>query len=121
MQLSHETTPEGLTRVRCAGKVDLVEFQHGRDPLVNLLGPQVYRGRVLFDLSQIEYIDSSGIGWLVVTFKRFCQAKGTIVFHSPSRFVRDTLDLLRLDLVLPLAEDEAAARAKVLVQDDSTN
>lgn len=114
MELSHETTPDGLTLVRCAGKVGLVEFQHGRDPLVGLLGRQVYRSRVLFDLSQIDYIDSSGIGWLVVTYKRFCQAKGRIVFHSPSQFVRDTLDLLRLDLVLPLAENEEAARAKAM-------
>jgi anti-anti-sigma factor len=121
MQVSHETTPEGLTLVRCAGKVGLVEFQQGRDPLVNLLGSKIYRGRVLFDLSQIDYIDSSGIGWLVVTYKRFCQAKGWIVFHSPSQFVRDTLDLLRLDLVLPMAENEAAARARALAQDATRN
>jgi anti-anti-sigma factor len=113
MQLSHEATPEGFLRVRCDGPVTLVELQHGHDPLVELLGPEVYRGRVLFDLSQISYIDSSGIGWLVVSYKRFCQAKGRIVFHSPSRFVRDTLDLLRLDLVLPLAEDEKAALERV--------
>jgi anti-anti-sigma factor len=114
MQLSQETLPEGITLVRCAGKVTLAEFQFGRDPLVNLLGPEVHRGRVLFDLSQIAYIDSSGIGWLVVSYKRFRQAGGQIVFHSPSPFVRDMLDLLRLDLVLPLAENESAALARLL-------
>jgi anti-anti-sigma factor len=103
--------PEGPVRVRCDGPVTLVELQHGHDLLVELLGLDVYRGRVLFDLSQISYIDSSGIGWLVVSYKRFCQAKGRIVFHSPSPFVRETLDLLRLDLVLPLAENEEAALA----------
>jgi anti-anti-sigma factor len=113
MQLSHEVTPEGLVRVRCEGSVTLVDLQHSRDPLVELLGPEVYRGCVLFDLSQLNYIDSSGIGWLVVSFKRFCQARGRIAFHSPSPFFRDTLDLLRLDLVLPLAENEAAAQEMV--------
>jgi anti-anti-sigma factor len=74
-----------------------------------MLGLDVYKGQILFDLSQIIYIDSSGIGWLVVTYKRFCQARGRVVFHSPSRFVRDTLDMLRLDLVLPLAVNEEGA------------
>jgi anti-anti-sigma factor len=116
MQLSHETTPEGLVRVRCEEKVTLIELQHGRDPLVKLLGPDAYHNRVLFDLSRITYIDSSGIGWLVVSYKRFCQAQGGIVFHSPSKIVKDTLDVLRLDMVLPLAANEDAALERLKAQ-----
>src|SRR5216683_6143535 len=102
MKLSHETTPDGLILVRCAGTFTLVELRQVHDPLVNLLGPEVYSGRVLLDLSQVSYLDSSGIGWLVVSYKRFSQANGRIVFHSPSPFVKNTLDMLRLDLILPL-------------------
>ena len=114
MKLSHEKTKDGLTLVHCAGRLTLVELQHVHDPLVKQLGRQVYRTRVLLDLSQVEYLDSSGIGWLVVSYKRFRQAKGTIVFHSPSPFVKQLLDMMRLDLVLPVVADEEAARARAL-------
>ena len=74
-----------------------------------LLGPRGYARDVLLSLAQTHFIDSSGLSWLVVCHKRFCQGGGKLVLHSVRAPILELLALMRLDLALHLAEDEAAA------------
>ena len=73
-----------------------------------------YRQKVLLDLENTTFIDSSGISWLMICHKHFVQAGGKVVYHSAPPLVQQTLKLLRLNLVLNLADDEDAARAMAL-------
>ena len=70
-----------------------------------------YRSRVLMNLEKAEYIDSSGIGWLLTHHKHFLQAGGKLVLHSVPPRINDVFQLLRMSAVLHIAPDEAAARA----------
>jgi anti-anti-sigma factor len=110
MQLSQLPSDGAVTFVRCSGKISQSEIQHDHDPLGELLGPGAYGRRVLFDLSQTNYIDSSGISWMLTMHKRFRNSSGKIVFHSAPPLVQQTLDLLRMNLILNLAPDLEAAR-----------
>jgi anti-anti-sigma factor len=86
-------------------------FTAGVDnPLEALLGAAWSRHRVLLDLRQTEYIDSSAVGWLLNSHKAFVGAGGRLVLHSVQPKVRRILTTLRIDAVVPLAEDEPAAR-----------
>ncbi|MCS7236855.1 MAG: STAS domain-containing protein [Thermoguttaceae bacterium] len=79
------------------------------DPLIRLGGRDIYRKVVLLDLSASDFVDSSGLSWLLVAHKRFCEAKGQLILHSLTPNVLSTIRMMRLDLVLNLAEDEAQA------------
>ena len=79
------------------------------ESLEELLGPERYGRRVLLSLSETRFIDSAGLSWLVLCHKRFCQGGGKMVLHSVTPGILELLHMMRLDLALYLAEDEAAA------------
>lgn len=74
-----------------------------------LLGPDGYTRKVLLSLAEITIIDTFGMSWLLIVHKRFCQAGGRLVLHSIRPAVMQFLQVVRFELVLYLAEDEAAA------------
>jgi anti-anti-sigma factor len=114
MQLSQLPSDSAVTLVRCSSKISQSEIQHDQDPLGELLGPGAYSRRVLFDLSQTNYIDSSGVSWMLTMHKRFRNSAGKIVYHSAPPLVQQTLDLLRMNLILHLAPDLNTARSIAL-------
>ena len=65
--------------------------------------------KVGVNLAGVQYIDSSGVGALVRTFKRLREVDGKIRFFAPSRQVRQILRMVRLDTLLELTEDEDTA------------
>jgi anti-sigma B factor antagonist len=68
---------------------------------------------VAVNLSGITYLDSSGIGALVRSFTTLKLAGGKCTFFAPSKQVLMLLKMVRLDTILDLAEDEAAALARI--------
>jgi anti-anti-sigma factor len=100
-----------LVRVQCEGEISQVKFQLNDNPLESLLGPKVYTRKLLLNLDRVEFLDSSGISWLVVSHKNFQQHQGALVLHSIPPRIHQVLQFCRMDRLLRLAEDEAAARA----------
>jgi anti-sigma B factor antagonist len=69
------------------------------------------RGTVVVDLSRTEYVDSAGLGTLVLLNKEARAAGGCLVLAGLSDHVRDLLRLVRLDEVFTIAATvEEAAR-----------
>ena len=95
--------------LECRGSLSQLVLE---DPAImeRLLGPGGYSRRVILDLEQAEDIDSSGVSWLVVLFKRFREAGGRLVLHSIPPRVDHVLRLLHIDSVVPTARDARAAR-----------
>jgi stage II sporulation protein AA (anti-sigma F factor antagonist) len=100
-------------RVQCEGEISQVKFQLNDNPLESLLGSTVYTRKVLLNLERIEFLDSSGISWLVVSHKHFNQQGGALALHSIPPRIHQVLQFCRMDKLLRLAEDEAAGRALV--------
>jgi len=96
--------------VTCQGEVTRIGVGLGRDPLAELLGPGVYRSRVLLSLEDASQMDSSGIAWLVNCNRRFNEAGGMLVIHSVPPTIMELFALLHLPKVLHLAEDLAKAK-----------
>jgi anti-sigma B factor antagonist len=61
------------------------------------------------NLSQVSYLDSSGIGAIVGAFTAVKGAGAQCRFFAPSAQVLKVLKMVRLDTVLDLRTDEAAA------------
>ena len=83
------------------------------DPIGRLLGADAFTRTVLLSLEGVEFMDSSGIGWLLACRKRFREAGGKLVVHSVPAAVLDVIKVMRLGHVLRLADDEPAALAMV--------
>jgi anti-anti-sigma factor len=102
-----------LIRLQVDGQITQRDFSPGGDPLADLLGPDVYTRQVLIDLSKAPMVDSSGIGWLIASHKRFREKGGRVVVHSYQPLVANTLKLLKMDRVLVLAGSLRDAEALV--------
>jgi anti-sigma B factor antagonist len=61
------------------------------------------RATVVVDLSRTEYVDSAGLGTLVLLNREARAAGGCLVLAGLSDHVRDLLRLLRLDEVFTIA------------------
>ena len=96
---------EDNSYVRCQtdGDISQDRFDPAREPLAQILGDDVYSKRVLLGLEGSNYVDSSGVNWLLRCHKRFREAGGKLVLHSPSPLVVQTLKVLKLDRVFFLA------------------
>jgi anti-anti-sigma factor len=101
----------GVVRVLCEGNISQQHFPPGTDPLENLLGPGCFGHKILFNMEKVGYIDSSGVSWLIVCHKRCRELKGSLVIYAVPPVVKHILKLLRMDLLLQIAENEPAAMA----------
>ncbi len=79
-------------------------------PVHEVAGDGCYSRQALMGLEETEYIDSSGLSWILCSHKRFQAAGGKLVIHSIPVRVEEVLRVMRLDQVLHLAADEAAAQ-----------
>jgi len=64
---------------------------------------------VAVDLSEIEFIDSAGIGVLVALFKNSRLKGGRARFCGLRPGVRSVLEIIRLDQIFEIYDDVAAA------------
>jgi anti-anti-sigma factor len=95
----------------CSGEVSQTYAKPGEDPLAGAAGPSVYARKVLLDCRLTRFIDSSGIGWLLLAHKRFAASGGRLILHSIPPLIRHPINLLRLDKVLTIVATEADALA----------
>jgi anti-anti-sigma factor len=109
MKLSLSEDLPTHVRIKLDGNLTHRELPSEGDPLAVLLGPSVYKRRVLLDLSTAQYLDSSGIGWLLSSHKQFRLNGGKFILHSLQPMVMNVVKLLKLDSLLNLALDQRAA------------
>lgn len=104
----------GLILVAAEGNITATDFDvAGTNPLQTLLGATWSSNRVILNMEKTAYIDSSAIGWLISTRKSFADAGGAIAIYNVQQAVRQLMDMLKISRVLPIADDEAAARKLV--------
>ena len=58
----------------------------------------------VLDLSQVSFMDSIGLGWVMKGFKLCKQAGGALILFRPSEPVRRLIETLKLDRLIPVAE-----------------
>jgi anti-sigma B factor antagonist/stage II sporulation protein AA (anti-sigma F factor antagonist) len=108
MELSVRSRGDGIIRLSVAGRITLREVG-GADPLRALAGEQVYGERILLNLQSVEFLDSSGVSWLLNCHIRCREAGGALVLHTIHPLALKVLTTLRMHHVLTLAENEEDA------------
>jgi anti-sigma B factor antagonist len=71
-------------------------------------------GRLVLDLSDLRYMDSSGIEELIGTFQTLRSRNGGLRLLKPNSKVKELLDLTKLSDVLGVVDDEDAAISGLL-------
>ncbi|WP_375418306.1 STAS domain-containing protein [uncultured Hymenobacter sp.] len=65
------------------------------------------------DLSEVRYINSTGIGALVSLLTKFRSRGGEMVLINPADHPKKMLALTKLNSIFSVADDEAAARQQL--------
>lgn len=97
-----------VTIIEAAGRITLGEN-------VEILRDQIHqlaakgRHKVLLNLAEVTYIDSSGIGEMVSSFTTLSNLGGSLKLLKLTKRIRDLLQITKLYTVFDVFEDEAEA------------
>ena len=92
--------------VRLTGSVDL---EHAPEIRQRLLDAVAERVNIFVDLSEVTYIDSSGIACLVEALQAARNHSATLGLIAVSRQAMRVLELARLDMVFSIHDDLPSA------------
>ena len=99
---------DGVTIVDLSGRITLGEGSVVlRDTVKDLLGKG--QKKILLNLGDVSYIDSSGIGELVSAFTSVRNQGGELKLLHLTKKVHDLLQITKLYTVLDVKDDEAGA------------
>jgi anti-sigma B factor antagonist len=94
--------------VDVSGRITLGEGSSAlRDCLRDLMAQN--NKKILLNLSEVSYIDSSGIGELVSGFTTVANSGGTLKLLGLTKRVKDLLQITKLYTVFDVHEEEAHA------------
>jgi len=99
---------EGVAVVDMSGRITLGEGSVVlRDTIRDLIGKG--QKKILLNLGDVTYIDSSGIGELVSAFTAVRREGGELKLLNLTKKVHDLLQITKLYTVFDIKDDEAAA------------
>ena len=99
---------DGVNIVDCSGRITLGE---GSVVLRDIVKELLAKGqkKILLNLGEVNYIDSSGIGELVSGFTTVTNSGGALKLLNLNKRVKDLLQITKLYTVFDVHEDEASA------------
>ncbi len=98
----------GVTVLDLAGRITLGEGSSTmRDALKDVLAKG--EKKILLNLSEVSYIDSSGIGELVSAFTTVTNQGGQLKLNGLNRRVKDLLQITKLYTVFEVFDEESTA------------
>ena len=102
----------GLIVVALTGEMDIANAPQLASRVVGFGGTG--RDRVVIDLSELTFIDSTGINALVSAVRSVEAVGGSVIVAAPTPHVRQVFDIVRLSDVVALEQslDVAIARSR---------
>ena len=98
----------GVTVVDVSGRITLGEGSSNlREGIREMLGKG--HKKILLNLGEVSYIDSSGIGELVSAFTSVTNQAGQLKLLNLTKRVKDLLQITKLYTVFEVFDDEAKA------------
>lgn len=99
---------DGVSILDCSGRITLGEGSITlRDTVRDLLGKG--QKKILLNLGDVSYIDSSGIGELVSAFTTVRNQGGELKLLNLTKKVHDLLQITKLYTVFDVRDDETSA------------
>jgi len=92
----------GNYKIQVSGQVDLYTSPDLRKAILGSVDKS--KDTIIIQLSQVEYMDSSGVATLVEGLRSATKQKKSFQLLSPSHAVRKVLNLSRLETVFAITE-----------------
>lgn len=108
LSLETQTCRPGVTVLVISGRLSLGQERGQIESAVLKVLNEGVR-KLVFDLSQVDYIDSTGIGVIAYCFGRISQRHGHAGIAGANDLTRELFRLTRLDNVIAFYPDVAAA------------
>ncbi|MFQ6048062.1 MAG: STAS domain-containing protein [Phycisphaerae bacterium] len=96
--------------VELAGEVDMYRTPQLLTTLSSITESQP--PRVVVDLSEVQYMDSSGVGTLVHLFRQVKSYQGQLILVGPRPRVRSIFEITRLDRFFTICQTQSEALAR---------
>lgn len=104
---------DGVALLNCGDDMKALGMCAEFTELKDLVGVDWANRKIAIGFSEVSYIDSAAIGWLLSLNKVINEAGGKLVLHSMSPSVRRVLTLMRLESVFNLADDAGQAHQQL--------
>lgn len=105
MSIDIQTTEQnGNYKIQVIGQVDLYTSPNLRKAILESVDKS--KGLIIVQLSQVEYMDSSGVATLVEGLRSATKQNKSFQLMSPSHAVRKVLNLSRLETVFSIVESQ---------------
>jgi anti-anti-sigma factor len=102
MYQSHYTL-NGFEVLEVTGELDCVAVAEGKDRMEQV--PSKFENNIACDLSQVTFMDSSGIGALVFLFKRLREQNRKLILVGLNGQPKELTTLLRINRAIPIHAD----------------
>ena len=108
MEVTSHQLDRGV-KIVVSGEVDMRNSAGVRDEL--LMAVEQKAPLVIVDLSEVKYIDSSGLATLVECLQNMADYGGKLVLIGASKSAKDVFSIARLDKVFSFCDSEEEALA----------
>ena len=98
----------GAVQVDWSGRIDAASIRSG---IVEAILPEEGKPNVILNCSEVTFIDSTGLGLLIKTFRSCKRSGGTLVVFDPSDPVQAMLNAMQLARLIPIAYGDAEVRS----------
>jgi anti-sigma B factor antagonist len=112
LQIETKRIAPDITLLELAGKIALGRESQKIETLVQDLLRQNEK-RIIFDISRVDHMDSTGIGIIAYCFGTLNRSGGDMRITGATGKVLHLLQITRLDNVLPLCASVEEARASM--------
>ncbi len=86
--------------VLITGKLDVTNSHKFKDSL-SKIDISCYP-EVVLDFTELDMIDSSGIGKILVFLKKVKELNGNLVIKNPNQYIREVFELIQLDKIIDI-------------------
>lgn len=112
--IDHREMDSSTAVISLSGKIMLGREASALETLVPELVAKGY-SRLIFDMTNVSQIDSTGIGRFIQAYNQVSKVKGKLVIAAAPGHVRDSFHVTRLDTVFKFFPDVEAAYGAVRV------
>jgi anti-sigma B factor antagonist len=102
IEFAVDTTAEGIAVVRPRGRLNMAAARRLKEVLDGVVAGG--STRIVVDMDETTFLDSSGLGALIAGLKSARQAGGDLRVARPTEAVRTVFSLTNLDRVLNLRD-----------------
>jgi anti-sigma B factor antagonist len=102
-----ELRPNQVYLIKCPKRIDINNSTELRDLISTLIEQDKFK--IVIDLAQTHYIDSSGLGAILSRIAAARSSKGDVRLAAPRKNVTDLLELTHLDQILKIYDNTQSA------------